>query len=183
MFHPHMKRFIVLIAGIVFVAYAISSDVHKDKKMDDDAPDSRDDESDSDVKTAEISNLVDTASEAGQFGTWVLAVKQSGMIEKLEGTGSFTVFAPTDDAFAKLGEGLDELLANEKALRKAVKRHIVDGSLASSELADGAQLTTLARTNVTISIKDGITVDGCKVVEPDLTASNGVIHGIDTVIS
>ena len=182
MFHPHLQRVIVLAAGIVFLAYALSTDeqTKKGTSTDDgngDGSDATDDE-----QPDAVSNVVDAASEAGQFGTWSLAVKQAGLTERLEGEGPFTIFAPTDDAFGKLGEALDELLADDAALRITVESHIVEGSLASSDLLDGSELTTFAGTTLQVVTTETIKINDSSVVEPDLTGSNGVIHGIDAVI-
>jgi len=182
MFHPHVKRVIVLAASILLLAYAIATDEPRAKDARAKEPGPDDTDAEGDIERGEISNVVDAASEAGQFGTWSLAVRQSGIAQRLEGDGPFTVFAPTDDAFARLGEALDEILANETTLRETVERHIVAGRYASTDLTDGQQLTTLGGTTLTVSATAGVQVGGSAVVEPDLTASNGIIHGIDPVL-
>ncbi len=179
MFHPHFQRLIVLAAGIVFLAYALTTDEHtgKDTSTDDDNGDGPDTTGDEPA-----GNVVDTAAEAGQFGTWSLATKQTGLTERLEAAGPFTIFAPTDDAFGALGEALDELLADKTSLRMLVESHIVEGRLTSSDLMNRSELTTLAGTTLTVDTAKGIKINDSTVVEPDLTASNGVIHGIDATI-
>ena len=182
MFHPHLKRVIVLAASILLLAYAIATDEPRTKDTGDEEPRPDGPDGEGDIERGEISNVVDAASEAGQFGTWSLAVRQSGIGQRLEGDGPFTIFAPTDDAFAKLGETLDEILANETTLRETVERHIVEGRYASTDLTEGQQLTTLGGATLTVSAIGAVKVDGSSVVEPNLTASNGIIHGIDPVL-
>ena len=131
-------------------------------------------------------DIVDTAVKAGDFTKLVAAVQAAGLEETLRGDGPFTVFAPTDAAFAKLGEGtLNDLLKPESKdkLSGILTFHVVPSKALSSDLKDGQQLTTVNGEKLTVSIKDGVvTVGGAKVVTPDVEASNGVIHVIDTVL-
>ena len=129
--------------------------------------------------------IVDVAINAGNFETLVKAVSAAGLAETLKGEGPFTVFAPTDEAFAALPEGtLKKLLADpEGELKQILLYHVVAGKVMSTDLKDGMTTKTLQGSSVTFSIKDGVVkVNNATVVTADIEASNGVIHVIDTVI-
>lgn len=129
-------------------------------------------------------DIVDTAVAAGDFKTLAKALTEAGLVDTLKGKGPFTVFAPTDEAFAKLPKGtLDALLKDKKKLTAVLTYHVVAGKVMA---ADAAKLTT-AKTvngqNLTIKAgKDGVKIDGASVVKTDIVASNGVIHVIDSVL-
>jgi uncharacterized surface protein with fasciclin (FAS1) repeats len=131
-------------------------------------------------------DLVDVAAEAGGFETLIAAVQAAGLEETLRGDGPFTVFAPTDEAFAALPEGtLESLLdeANRDQLVAILTYHVVPGAITSSDLAgQSLEVETVNGQTVDIDATSGVTVDGATVVQPDITASNGVIHVIDRVI-
>ncbi|MBP1910203.1 fasciclin domain-containing protein [Methanolobus bombayensis] len=129
-------------------------------------------------------NIVETAVAAGSFDTLVTAVQAAGLAETLSGEGPFTVFAPTDEAFAALPEGtLDELLEDEEALTSVLTYHVVAGKAMSGDLSDMMVLETLQGEEVTIYITDGnVMVNDANVVQADIETSNGVIHVIDKVI-
>lgn len=128
-------------------------------------------------------SLVDVASESGRFGTWSMAVRQAGLVSDLEGAGPLTVFPPTDEAFGHLGAQLDELLADNRRLAGILRRHIARGGYRSGDLHDGQSLDTLAETTLRVTLTErGLAVGGGLIIEPDLTAANGVIHGINTVL-
>ncbi|MFS8884722.1 fasciclin domain-containing protein [Synechococcus sp. H70.2] len=127
---------------------------------------------------------MDVAAEAGSFTTLIKALEAADLVKTLSDKGPFTVFAPTDEAFAALPKGtLDDLLKpeNKEKLKRVLSYHVVSGELLSQDLKAG-KLTTLAEAPVEIVVKDGIQVNDAKVVTPDLKASNGVIHIIDKVI-
>ncbi|HJQ60751.1 MAG TPA: fasciclin domain-containing protein [Vineibacter sp.] len=132
-------------------------------------------------------DIVDTAVKAGQFNTLAAALKAAGLVDTLKGTGPFTVFAPTDEAFKKLPPGTVENLLkpeNKAQLTKILTYHVVPGKVMSASLAGK---TTDAKTvqGQTVKIdatKGGVMVDKAKVVTADVAADNGVIHVIDTVI-
>ena len=129
--------------------------------------------------------IVDTAVKADDFNTLVAAVQAADLVETLSGDGPFTVFAPTDDAFAALPEGtLDELLKpeNKDQLTAILTYHVVPGKVMSGDLSDGMTAATAQGGEVTIGTMDGVTVNGANVVTADIEASNGVIHVIDAVI-
>ncbi|MBI6630986.1 fasciclin domain-containing protein [Pontibaca salina] len=130
-------------------------------------------------------DIVDTAVEAGSFGTLVAAVQAAGLVDTLKSEGPFTVFAPTDDAFAALPDGtVDELLKpeNMEQLTAILTYHVVPGRVMSSDLSNGMKAGTVQGGEVTIMTEDGVTVDNANVVSADIEASNGVIHVIDAVI-
>ncbi|TCO69651.1 fasciclin domain-containing protein [Rhodovulum euryhalinum] len=130
-------------------------------------------------------DIVDTAVEAGSFGTLVAAVQAAGLVETLKGEGPFTVFAPTDEAFAALPAGtVDELLKpeNKDKLTAILTYHVVPGKVMSGDLSDGMTAATVEGSEVTIGTEGGVTVQGANVTAADIEASNGVIHVIDQVI-
>lgn len=130
-------------------------------------------------------DIVQTATEAGSFKTLLTAVKAAGLVETLQGTGPFTVFAPTDAAFAALPAGtLDGLLKDPAALKEILLYHVVSGSVTSDNVVGLASANSVEGSPIAIAVKDGIVYlnDSAKVVTPDVTASNGVIHVIDKVI-
>ena len=130
-------------------------------------------------------DIVDTAVGAGSFGTLVAAVQAAGLVDTLKGDGPFTVFAPTDAAFAALPAGtVDELLKpeNKDKLTAILTYHVVAGKVMSGDLSDGLSAATVNGANITIGTMGGVTVNGANVTQADIEASNGVIHVIDTVI-
>ena len=131
-------------------------------------------------------NIVETAQSAGQFGTLPAAAQAAGLADPLANGGPFTVFAPTDEAFAKLPEGTVETLLkpeNQDQLARILKFHVLSGKVKSSALADGISVDTLAEAAAGIAAKgDGFTIEGANIVAVDIAASNGVIHVIDSVI-
>jgi len=128
-------------------------------------------------------DIVDTAVDAGTFQTLVAAVTAAGLVDTLKGDGPFTVFAPTDDAFAALPEGtVEALLGDIPTLTSILTYHVVPGKVMSTDLSDGMMAGTVNGAEVTIGTMDGVTVNGANVVAADIEASNGVIHVIDAVI-
>ena len=130
-------------------------------------------------------DIVDTAVAAGNFSTLVAAVQAAGLVDTLKGEGPFTVFAPTDEAFAKLPAGtVDALLADpEGALKQILLYHVVPGKVMSSDLSDGMEAATVQGENVKFTLGDGkAMVNDANIVAADIETSNGVIHVIDSVI-
>ena len=130
-------------------------------------------------------DIVDTAVGAGSFGTLVAAVQAAGLVDTLKGEGPFTVFAPTDAAFAALPAGtVDELLKpeNKDKLTAILTYHVVAGKVMSGDLSDGLSAATVNGATITIGTMGGVTVNGANVTQADIEASNGVIHVIDAVI-
>ena len=131
-------------------------------------------------------NIVEVATAAGSFTTLLTAVKAAGLVETLQGSGPFTVFAPSDAAFAKVPKAtLDELLADKAALRSVLTFHVVPGRVVAGDIvkAGGAMPKTVNGQRLDIKVRDGkVYVNGAQVVTADVPASNGVIHVIDTVL-
>lgn len=130
-------------------------------------------------------DIVDTAVAAGSFQTLVAAVQAAGLVDTLKGDGPFTVFAPTDAAFAALPEGTVENLLkpeNKDQLVSILTYHVVPGKVISTDLSDGLMAKTVQGSDVTITLDGGPKVNGANIVTPDVAASNGVIHVIDAVI-
>lgn len=128
-------------------------------------------------------DIVDTAVSAGQFNTLVKAVQEAGLVETLKGEGPFTVFAPTDDAFAKVPqETLNALLADKDALAKVLTYHVVSGKVMAADVAGIDSATTVEGSDISITTEGGVKVNEANVVKTDIVTSNGVIHVIDSVI-
>ena len=160
----HMKTSLLSITAalLAFAGMAIADD-HKKAKKD----------------------IVDTAAGIEDFSTLVAAVKAGGLVETLKGDGPFTVFAPTNDAFAKLPEGTVESLLkpeNKEKLVSILTYHVVAGKVMAKDVKAG-EVATVNGKKATIAVKDGkVTIDGANVVKTDVGTSNGVIHVIDAVI-
>lgn len=129
-------------------------------------------------------NIVEIAAGAGSFNTLVTAVKAAGLVDTLSGKGPFTVFAPSDEAFAKLPKGtIEKLLDDKKALARILSYHVVPGKVLSTDLSGKIFAPTVEGQSVYIQAsKNGVSVDSARVVKADIMATNGVIHVIDTVI-
>ena len=129
-------------------------------------------------------NIVEVAVDAGSFSTLVSAVQAAGLVETLSGEGPFTVFAPTDEAFARIPEAdLEALLADKEALTAVLTYHVVPGEVYASDVMELSSAQTVNGQSVQIRTMDGkVMVDGATVVSADIEASNGVIHVIDRVI-
>lgn len=129
-------------------------------------------------------DIVEVAMAAGSFETLVTALQAAGLVETLQGEGPFTVFAPTDEAFAKIPEAdLDALLADKEALTAVLTYHVVPGKVMAADVAQLDTAVTVEGSSITIDTSDGVKVDEATVVKTDIEASNGVIHVIDTVIT
>ncbi len=132
--------------------------------------------------SAMAQDIVDTAVKAGSFKTLVAAVQAAGLVDTLKGPGPFTVFAPSDEAFAKIPKAtLDALLADKAALTKVLTYHVVPGKVMAKDVKAG-MVKTVQGQELKLSTSPGVMVDQSKVVATDVAASNGVIHVIDTVL-
>jgi uncharacterized surface protein with fasciclin (FAS1) repeats len=128
-------------------------------------------------------DIVDTAVAAGSFKTLAAALQAAGLVDTLKGAGPYTVFAPTDAAFAKIPKtDLDALLQDKAKLTKVLTYHVVAGKVMASDVAKLSRAKTVEGQSVTFDTKAGVKVDGASVVKADVLASNGVIHVIDSVI-
>jgi uncharacterized surface protein with fasciclin (FAS1) repeats len=136
------------------------------------------------AQAAEEMNVVETAAAAGQFTTLASLLQQAGLVDELSDGGPYTVFAPTDEAFAQVPkETLDGLAADPEKLKSVLLYHVVEGSVPSSEVVNVDSAETLNGQAVSIDVRDGqVYVDDAKVTTPDVMASNGVIHVVDQVL-
>jgi uncharacterized surface protein with fasciclin (FAS1) repeats len=128
-------------------------------------------------------DIVDTAVAAGNFKTLAAALQAAGLVETLKGKGPFTVFAPTDEAFAKIPKAdLDALLKDKAALTRVLTYHVVAGRVMAADVVKLKEAKTVEGRMVSIDASSGVKVNGANVVKADVVASNGVIHVIDAVI-
>ena len=131
---------------------------------------------------AQAKDIVDTAVGAGNFKTLATALTAAGLVDTLKGKGPFTVFAPTDAAFAKIPKAdLDKLLADKAKLTAVLTYHVVPGKVMAKDVKAG-KVKTVQGGEITLATAGGVTVDGAKVSATDIAANNGVIHAIDSVI-
>jgi len=153
-----------LIFAMMFTTLLIAGDNHKNKSSKKD--------------------IVTIAVDAGNFQTLATALTEAGLIEALQGDGPFTVFAPTDEAFAKLPEGtVESLLQDKETLNKILLYHVVPGEVTSKDVVKLKKAETLEGEYITIKANDGgVMINNSKVITVDIMASNGVIHVIDTVL-
>jgi uncharacterized surface protein with fasciclin (FAS1) repeats len=133
--------------------------------------------------SAFAADIVDTAASAGQFNTLVKAVQAAGLVDTLKGKGPFTVFAPTDAAFAKLPAGtLESLLKDKQKLSQVLTYHVVPGKVTAAQVKTGQVKTVQGQPLSLKADQGGVSVNDAKVVKADVMADNGVIHVIDTVV-
>ncbi len=130
-----------------------------------------------------MADVVDTAINAGSFSTLVSAIKAAGLVETLKGAGPFTVFAPTDEAFAKLPKGTVEgLLKDLPKLKKILTYHVVSGKVMAADVVKLKSAKTVEGSDVKIDASNGVKVNDSTVTTADVAADNGVIHIVDTVL-
>jgi uncharacterized surface protein with fasciclin (FAS1) repeats len=130
-----------------------------------------------------MKNIVETAVEAGSFKTLVTAVQAAGLVETLSGVGPFTVFAPTDDAFAKIpAETLQAVLKDKEKLTAILTYHVVSGKVMASDVMGLNSAKTVQGGEVKIDTTNGVIINNANVVKADIECTNGVIHVIDTVL-
>ena len=130
-----------------------------------------------------MKNIVEIAAGASQFKTLVAAVGAAGLAETLQGAGPFTVFAPTDDAFAKLPAGtVEALLKDLPKLKSILTYHVVPGKVMAKDVVRHATAKTVQGSDIHIDADHGVHINNAKVTQADIEASNGVIHVIDTVL-
>ena len=134
------------------------------------------------ILPVQAKDIIDTAVGAGTFKTLATALGAANLIDTLKGKGPFTVFAPTDEAFAKIPKAdLDALLKDKKKLAAVLTYHVVPGKVMASDVKAG-MVKTVQGSEITITTTSGVMVDKAKVIKTDIVADNGVIHVIDTVI-
>lgn len=130
-----------------------------------------------------MNTIVETAVNAGNFKTLVAAVQAAGLVDTLNGTGPFTVFAPTDEAFAKLPEGTVEgLLGDKEKLTKILTYHVVSGKVMAADVSGMTEAPSLEGGMLKVDASNGVMINNAHVVTADIECSNGVIHVIDTVL-
>lgn len=130
-----------------------------------------------------MKNIVETAQAAGSFKTLLVAAEAAGLVDTLTSAGPFTVFAPTDDAFAKLPEGTVESLLKDKAkLAQILTYHVVAGKVMAKDVVNLKKAKTVQGQELSIDTSSGVKVDNANVVKTDIETSNGVIHVIDSVM-
>jgi len=135
------------------------------------------------VRAGSHKDVVDTAVAAGSFKTLATALQAAGLVDTLKGAGPFTVFAPTDEAFAKIPRAdLDALLADKAKLTKVLTYHVVPGKVMAADVMKLKEAKTVEGQMVKIDASKGVRINGANVVKADIEASNGVIHVIDSVI-
>jgi uncharacterized surface protein with fasciclin (FAS1) repeats len=131
---------------------------------------------------AQAKDIVDTAVAAGDFKTLAAALQAAGLVDTLKGPGPFTVFAPTDEAFARIPKPqLDALLRDKAKLASVLTYHVVPGTVMAKDVRAG-KVRTVQGAELTVGTAGGVTVDGAHVVKTDVVADNGVIHVIDRVV-
>ena len=132
--------------------------------------------------SAQAKDIVDTAVAAGSFKTLATALGAAGLVDTLKGKGPFTVFAPTDEAFAKIPKAdLDALLKDKAKLTAVLTYHVVPGKVMAADVKAG-KVKTVQGSELTITTSNGVMVNNAKVIKTDIVADNGVIHVIDTVL-
>jgi len=132
--------------------------------------------------SAQAKDIVDTAVAAGSFKTLATALGAAGLVDTLKGKGPFTVFAPTDEAFAKIPKAdLDALLKDKTKLSAVLTYHVVAGKVLAADVKAG-KVKTVQGSDLTVTTKSGVQVNGANVIKTDIDADNGVIHVIDTVV-
>jgi uncharacterized surface protein with fasciclin (FAS1) repeats len=137
------------------------------------------------ASTARAADIVDTAVAAGSFNTLAKALDAAGLVQTLKGAGPFTVFAPTDEAFAKLPAGTLEMLLkpeNKAKLQRVLTYHVVAGKVMASAAVKVSSVKAVSGDTIAISTNNGVMVNNARVVKTDIEASNGVIHVIDAVM-
>ena len=134
------------------------------------------------LSAAQAKDIVDTAVAAGNFKTLATALQAAGLVDTLKGKGPFTVFAPTDEAFAKVPKAdLDALLKDKAKLTAVLTYHVVPGKVMAADVKAG-KVKTVQGSELTVSTTGGVKVDAANVVKTDIVADNGVIHVIDSVV-
>ena len=132
--------------------------------------------------SVQAKDIVDTAVAAGSFKTLATALGAAGLVDTLKGKGPFTVFAPTDEAFAKIPKAdLDALLKDKAKLTAVLTYHVVAGKVMAADVKAG-KVKTVQGSDLTVTTASGVQVNGANVVKTDIVADNGVIHVIDTVV-
>ncbi len=185
-----MKNLILILTILSFAFFMAScgSSPKEDDNTDSTATDSTEKEAvetETEVEETDAKSIVALAQSTENLSTLVKALQAAGLVEALSGEGPFTVFAPTNEAFAALGTTLDDLLKpeNKEKLAGILKYHVVSGKVMAADIKDGQKAATLQGAEITITTTGGVKLNGkANVTTPDVAASNGVVHIIDAVI-
>ena len=171
-------------AGLLFLAGCEHENNRTSYRSSHKSPDNSCNTKQHEEPQARHADIVDTAVAAGSFKTLVTAVQEAGLVDTLKSPGPFTVFAPTDEAFAKLPHGtLERLLADKEQLRAVLLYHVVPGRVTASQVVKLHEAKTAQGSHLPIRTSHGtVQVGNARVLKTDVTASNGVIHVIDTVL-
>ncbi len=188
-FKNNSKKFAGLAAALMILPVAVACGNQSADVATDPAPDATAEVPETEVTTTDPAatgeTIVDVAAENGSFNTLVAAVQAAGLAETLSSEGPYTVFAPTDDAFAALPAGtVDKLLLpeNQEVLAQILSYHVVSGEVPSSDVETGTVATVEGSDLDVVADESGVTVNDATVIQPDVIASNGVIHAIDSVL-
>lgn len=173
-----MKKWVIVILLIAF-SLMLSGCTEQAEEQPEEQP-----EAENESTVTEQKDIVQTAIDAGSFNTLVTAVQTADLVETLSGEGPFTVFAPTDDAFAAVPEEtLNGLLANKTELTKVLTYHVASGKYMAEDVVSMGNITTLEGNMLDVEVtNEGVFVGGAKVIQTDIECTNGVIHVIDTVL-
>jgi len=175
-----MKKLLLITFALSTVACAKKDTTPTDATPPDDAVAAEGDES---MAEEADKTIVEVAVAAGSFNTLAAALEAADLVDTLQGPGPFTVFAPTDEAFAALPEGaLDGLLADPEALKKVLLAHVVEGKVMAADVGGLSSATAVSGDVLPIDTSNGVMIGKATVTQADIAASNGVIHVIDTVI-
>jgi len=177
-----MKKWVIVISLIalsLMLSGCTEQPVEQPEEIPEEIP-----EAGNETEVSEQKNIVQTAIDAGSFNTLVTAVQTADLVETLSGEGPFTVFAPTDDAFAAVPEAtLNALLADKAELTKVLTYHVASGKYMAEDVVSMGNITTLEGNMLDVEVTDeGVFVGGAQVTQTDIECSNGVIHVIDTVL-
>lgn len=185
------RKTLILLSALMLVLAACATDdgdaadtTVADTETTEAATDTTEAATDTTEAMGEVGTIVDVASEAGTFATLLQAAEVAGLVDTLNGEGPYTVFAPTDEAFAAIDqETLDGLLADPEALADVLLYHVVAGEVMAADVVELDSATTVQGSDVSITVDgDAVMVNDATVTATDIAASNGVIHVIDTVL-
>ena len=131
-----------------------------------------------------MADIIDTARQAGDFSILLKALETAGLVDTLKGSGPFTIFAPNDDAFVMLPQGVFQALLNDvPKLKQILLNHVVEGEYLSDDVMENESLTTMQGQRLDISLSPGMMVDNTNIMQTDIECDNGIIHVIDAVIA
>ncbi|MBT8494967.1 MAG: fasciclin domain-containing protein, partial [Deltaproteobacteria bacterium] len=177
-----MKKALLFCSALAITALGCGgSDIEAEAPSAETQPAPADDGTAAPAEAAAGKDIVDTAIAAGNFTTLVKAVQAAELVDALKQPGPLTVFAPTDEAFAKLPEGtIEALLQDKDKLRAVLTYHVVQGKIMAADTAGATEVTTLQGGTLPVDTSAGVKIGNATVIKADIETSNGVIHVIDT---